>query len=117
MGERNPENLQLWSAKGSGLVHGSILRTALPTVAVSVLAPGSSSGSANILPVFEGDTREMALAIESYPCHCWFAPRFCLFHAFFKTKKATPQIPETKQHFSFPLDNRNRGFIIGAFFR
>ncbi|XP_055453247.1 myb-binding protein 1A [Psammomys obesus] len=42
--------------------------------------------------------------------------RFCLFHAFFKTKKATPQIPETKQRFSFPLDNRNRGFIIGAFF-
>ncbi|XP_051024180.1 myb-binding protein 1A isoform X2 [Acomys russatus] len=42
--------------------------------------------------------------------------RFCLFHAFFKTKKPTPQIPETKQHFSFPLDDRTRGFIIGAFF-
>nr|XP_048304627.1 myb-binding protein 1A isoform X2 [Myodes glareolus] len=42
--------------------------------------------------------------------------RFCLFHAFFKTKKATPQIPETKQHFSFPLDNRNRSVIISSFF-
>lgn len=42
--------------------------------------------------------------------------RFCLFHAFFKTKKATPQIPETKQHFSFPLDDRNRGVIVSAFF-
>lgn len=43
--------------------------------------------------------------------------RFCLFHAFFKTKKATPQIPETKQHFSFPLDDRNRGVFVSAFFR
>ncbi|CAO2644053.1 Myb-binding protein 1A [Lemmus lemmus] len=42
--------------------------------------------------------------------------RFCLFHAFFKTKKATPQIPETKQQFSFPLDNRNRSVIINSFF-
>lgn len=42
--------------------------------------------------------------------------RFCLFHAFFKTKKATPQIPETKQLFSFPLDNRAREVIVGAFF-
>lgn len=42
--------------------------------------------------------------------------RFCFFHAFFKTKKATPQIPETKQHFSFPLDDRNRSVNIGAFF-
>ncbi|EDL12682.1 myb-binding protein 1A [Mus musculus] len=42
--------------------------------------------------------------------------RFCLFHAFFKTKKATPQIPETKQHFSFPLDDRNRGVFVSAFF-
>lgn len=43
--------------------------------------------------------------------------RFCFFHAFFKTKKATPQIPETKQQFSFPLDDRNRGVIVSAFFR
>ncbi|CAH6785978.1 myb-binding protein 1A [Phodopus roborovskii] len=42
--------------------------------------------------------------------------RFCFFHAFFKTKKATPQIPETKQQFSFPLDDRNRSVVIGAFF-
>ncbi|XP_021069391.1 myb-binding protein 1A [Mus pahari] len=42
--------------------------------------------------------------------------RFCLFHAFFKTKKATPQIPETKQHFSFPLDDHTRGVIVSAFF-
>ncbi|XP_059127112.1 myb-binding protein 1A isoform X1 [Peromyscus eremicus] len=42
--------------------------------------------------------------------------RFCLFHAFFKTKKSTPQIPETKQQFSFPLDDRNRSVIVGAFF-
>ncbi|XP_008853862.1 myb-binding protein 1A isoform X2 [Nannospalax galili] len=42
--------------------------------------------------------------------------RFCLFHAFFKTKKATPQIPETKQLFSFPLDNRTREVIISTFF-
>lgn len=44
-------------------------------------------------------------------------PRFCLFHAFFKTKKSTPQIPETKQQFSFPLDDRNRSVIVSAFFR
>ncbi|KAL1779119.1 myb-binding protein 1A [Sigmodon hispidus] len=42
--------------------------------------------------------------------------RFCLFHAFFKTKKATPQIPETKQHFSLPLDDRSQSVIVGAFF-
>lgn len=42
--------------------------------------------------------------------------RFCLFHAFFKTKKATPQIPETKQHFSFPLEDGNRGVVVSAFF-
>uniref|UniRef100_A0A8C0ZY71 Myb-binding protein 1A n=1 Tax=Castor canadensis TaxID=51338 RepID=A0A8C0ZY71_CASCN len=42
--------------------------------------------------------------------------RFCLFHSFFKTKKPTRQIPETKQHFSFPVDERAREFIISAFF-
>nr|XP_045013847.1 myb-binding protein 1A isoform X2 [Jaculus jaculus] len=42
--------------------------------------------------------------------------RFCLFHAFFKTKKATGQIPETKQHFSFPLDGRTREVIVSTFF-
>uniref|UniRef100_A0A8D2D3R0 MYB binding protein 1a n=1 Tax=Sciurus vulgaris TaxID=55149 RepID=A0A8D2D3R0_SCIVU len=42
--------------------------------------------------------------------------RFCLFHSFFKTKKPTCQIPETKQQFSFPLDGRTRDFIITAFF-
>ncbi|KAM4843480.1 myb-binding protein 1A [Thomomys bottae] len=42
--------------------------------------------------------------------------RFCLFHAFFKTKKPTSQIPETKHQFSFALDGRAREFIVSAFF-
>ncbi|XP_004638356.1 myb-binding protein 1A isoform X2 [Octodon degus] len=42
--------------------------------------------------------------------------RFCLFHSFFKTKKPTSQIPETKQQFSIPLDSRTREFFTGAFF-
>lgn len=41
---------------------------------------------------------------------------FCLVVAFFKMKKATCQIPEMKQHVSFPLDDRNHGFIVSAFF-
>ncbi|KAM5273503.1 myb-binding protein 1A [Ctenodactylus gundi] len=42
--------------------------------------------------------------------------RFCFFHSFFKTKKPTGLIPETKQQFSFPMDNRTREFVTGAFF-
>ncbi|KAM6175728.1 LOW QUALITY PROTEIN: myb-binding protein 1A [Erethizon dorsatum] len=42
--------------------------------------------------------------------------RFCLFHSFFKTKKPTSQIPETKQQFSFPVDSRTREFFTNAFF-
>nr|XP_008269086.2 myb-binding protein 1A isoform X2 [Oryctolagus cuniculus] len=42
--------------------------------------------------------------------------RFCLFHSFFKTKKPTGQIPETKQQFSPPLDTRGREVIGSAFF-
>ncbi|XP_004857298.1 myb-binding protein 1A [Heterocephalus glaber] len=42
--------------------------------------------------------------------------RFCLFHSFFKTKKPTSQIPETKQQFSFPVDSRTREFFTSAFF-
>ncbi|KFO20358.1 Myb-binding protein 1A [Fukomys damarensis] len=42
--------------------------------------------------------------------------RFCLFHAFFKTKKPTSQIPETKQQFSIPMDTRTREFFTSAFF-
>ncbi|XP_048221117.1 myb-binding protein 1A [Perognathus longimembris pacificus] len=42
--------------------------------------------------------------------------RFCLFHSFFKTKKPTSQIPETKHQFSFPLNDRAREFIVNAFF-
>ncbi|XP_012868804.1 PREDICTED: myb-binding protein 1A [Dipodomys ordii] len=42
--------------------------------------------------------------------------RFCLFHSFFKTKKPTSQIPETKHQFSYPLDTRAREFIVNAFF-
>jgi DNA polymerase phi len=41
--------------------------------------------------------------------------RFCLFQAFFKMKKATPQIPETKQHYSFTLDDCNHGVLVSAF--
>ncbi|XP_005399744.1 PREDICTED: myb-binding protein 1A [Chinchilla lanigera] len=42
--------------------------------------------------------------------------RFCLFHSFFKTKKPTSQIPETKQQFSSPVDSRTREFFTNAFF-
>uniref|UniRef100_A0A8C4M693 MYB binding protein 1a n=1 Tax=Equus asinus asinus TaxID=83772 RepID=A0A8C4M693_EQUAS len=42
--------------------------------------------------------------------------RFCFFHAFFETKKPTPQIPETEQRFSFPLESRAREVVSGAFF-
>lgn len=44
-------------------------------------------------------------------------PRFCLFHAFFVTKKPTSQIPETKQPFSFPLESQAREAASSAFFR
>uniref|UniRef100_A0A0D9RL55 MYB binding protein 1a n=1 Tax=Chlorocebus sabaeus TaxID=60711 RepID=A0A0D9RL55_CHLSB len=42
--------------------------------------------------------------------------RFCLFHAFFVTKKPTSQIPETKQLFSFPLESQAREAASSAFF-
>nr|XP_011727286.1 myb-binding protein 1A [Macaca nemestrina] len=42
--------------------------------------------------------------------------RFCLFHAFFVTKKPTSQIPETKQPFSFPLESQAREAASSAFF-
>lgn len=42
--------------------------------------------------------------------------RFCLFHSFFKTKKPTGQIPETKQQFSLDMDSRIREFFVNAFF-
>uniref|UniRef100_A0A673V5K9 MYB binding protein 1a n=1 Tax=Suricata suricatta TaxID=37032 RepID=A0A673V5K9_SURSU len=42
--------------------------------------------------------------------------RFCFFHAFFEAKKSTSQIPETEQHFSFPLESRTREVVSGAFF-
>ncbi|XP_075850349.1 myb-binding protein 1A isoform X2 [Microcebus murinus] len=42
--------------------------------------------------------------------------RFCLFHAFFVTKKPTSQIPETKQKFSFPLEGQSREVVGNAFF-
>lgn len=98
----------------------------LPTVASICWLQRSSSGSSTGCQVAclcsEGQTREVALAWSSqgaspHAAADLVACRFCLFHAFFKTKKATPQIPETKQHFSFPLDDRNRGVIVSAFFR
>ncbi|KAM8813727.1 LOW QUALITY PROTEIN: myb-binding protein 1A [Rhynchonycteris naso] len=42
--------------------------------------------------------------------------RFCFFHSFFETKEATPQIPETEQKFSFPLEVRAREVASSAFF-
>ncbi|XP_033040917.1 myb-binding protein 1A isoform X1 [Trachypithecus francoisi] len=42
--------------------------------------------------------------------------RFCLFHAFFVTKKPTSQIPETKQPLSFPLESQAREAASSAFF-
>nr|XP_012634638.1 myb-binding protein 1A [Microcebus murinus] len=42
--------------------------------------------------------------------------RFCLFHAFFVTKKPMSQIPETKQKFSFPLEGQSREVVGNAFF-
>ncbi|XP_054431834.1 myb-binding protein 1A [Pteronotus mesoamericanus] len=42
--------------------------------------------------------------------------RFCFFHSFFETKKATSQIPETGQRFSFALEGRAREVVSSAFF-
>ncbi|XP_039110421.1 myb-binding protein 1A [Hyaena hyaena] len=42
--------------------------------------------------------------------------RFCFFHSFFEAKKPTPQIPETEQRFSFPLEARAREVVSRAFF-
>ncbi|XP_066219496.1 myb-binding protein 1A [Saccopteryx leptura] len=42
--------------------------------------------------------------------------RFCFFHSFFETKEATPQIPETEQKFSFPMEVRAREVASTAFF-
>ncbi|XP_056140733.1 myb-binding protein 1A-like protein [Lampris incognitus] len=42
--------------------------------------------------------------------------RFVFFHAFFKTKKVTSDIPETEGKLSVPLDNQTRVIIINSFF-
>ncbi|XP_076854880.1 myb-binding protein 1A-like protein [Brachyhypopomus gauderio] len=42
--------------------------------------------------------------------------RFILFHAFFDTKKATAEIPETQTKLSVPLDSNTRGVTSNAFY-
>ncbi|XP_008284151.1 myb-binding protein 1A-like protein [Stegastes partitus] len=42
--------------------------------------------------------------------------RFVFFHAFFSTKKASPDIAETKEKLSVPLDERTRGVLVNSFF-
>lgn len=46
-------------------------------------------------------------------CHCC---RFVFFHAFFTTKKASADIPETNATLSVPLDDRTRGVLVNSFF-
>uniref|UniRef100_A0A7N8YH18 MYB binding protein (P160) 1a n=1 Tax=Mastacembelus armatus TaxID=205130 RepID=A0A7N8YH18_9TELE len=42
--------------------------------------------------------------------------RFVFFHAFFSTKKASPDILETKGKISVPLDEKTRGVLVSSFF-
>ena len=42
--------------------------------------------------------------------------RFVFFHAFFVTKKATPDVPETEAKLSAPLDDSTRAALVGGFF-
>uniref|UniRef100_A0A8C7TA89 Myb-binding protein 1A-like protein n=1 Tax=Oncorhynchus mykiss TaxID=8022 RepID=A0A8C7TA89_ONCMY len=42
--------------------------------------------------------------------------RFVFFHAFFNSKKATPDILETEATLSVPLDEKTRAIIINSFF-
>ncbi|XP_070699639.1 myb-binding protein 1A-like protein [Pempheris klunzingeri] len=42
--------------------------------------------------------------------------RFVFFHAFFTTKKASADIPETQEKLSVPLDDRTKGVLVTSFF-
>ncbi|KAM6907010.1 myb-binding protein 1A-like protein [Xenentodon cancila] len=42
--------------------------------------------------------------------------RFVFFHAFFSTKKVSPDIPESKAKLSVPLDEKTRGVLASFFF-
>ncbi|XP_010767754.1 myb-binding protein 1A-like protein, partial [Notothenia coriiceps] len=42
--------------------------------------------------------------------------RFVFFHAFFGTKKASADIPETKGKLSVPLDDKIRAVLVNSFF-
>ncbi|KAM9728168.1 myb-binding protein 1A-like protein [Menidia menidia] len=42
--------------------------------------------------------------------------RFVFFHAFFKTKKVSPKIPETNGQLSAPVDDVTRGVLVNSFF-
>ncbi|XP_044077650.1 myb-binding protein 1A-like protein [Siniperca chuatsi] len=42
--------------------------------------------------------------------------RFVFFHAFFSAKKASADIPETKEKLSVPLDDKTRGVLVNSFF-
>ncbi|CDQ73702.1 unnamed protein product [Oncorhynchus mykiss] len=50
--------------------------------------------------------------------HCFVLhrARFVFFHAFFNSKKATPDILETEATLSVPLDEKTRAIIINSFF-
>ncbi|XP_067263325.1 myb-binding protein 1A-like protein [Chanodichthys erythropterus] len=42
--------------------------------------------------------------------------RFIFFHGFFNVKKPTPEIPETAQALSVPIDQQTRATLSGAFY-
>ncbi|XP_051748916.1 myb-binding protein 1A-like protein [Ctenopharyngodon idella] len=42
--------------------------------------------------------------------------RFIFFHGFFNVKKPTPEIPETAQALSVPIDQQTRATLTGAFY-
>lgn len=43
--------------------------------------------------------------------------RFIFFHGFFDVKKPTPEVPETAQAFSVPIDQQTRATLSAAFYR
>jgi len=46
-----------------------------------------------------------------------FSIRFIFFHGFFDVKKPTPEVPETVQAFSVPIDQQTRATLSAAFYR
>lgn len=45
-----------------------------------------------------------------------FFSRFVFFHAFFRAKKASADVPETEVKLSVPLDDRTRAVLVNSFF-